>query len=130
MEYQIAKYIPWYVIHKHIIPYTYELQPKQLRMDIRSFKVDYAILDNMYHTRYTSCVLYNDLYNYCNRNSYLISTKCQEMLHPHLILYNNTEPSSPELYLRHSRLIWGLLSPHHRTDFINKYILMDEIELF
>ena len=123
MEFNITKRLQWYLIHKHIIPYTYELQPKELMMDVRSFNMDYTIVNDVYNTHYTSSILYNDLQSYCHNNSYQISTKCQELLSPYMSILPSMN------YLRVSRLIWGILKPCHRTDFINKYILEDEIEM-
>jgi len=128
METQLTKRIPWYVIHKHIIPYTYHLQPKHLLMDIRSFNVDYSILNDMYHTHYTSSIMYHDLQSYC-RNNYTLSTNEREQLQPHLTLDNPFTITS-QMHLRRSRRIWGRLTPLHRTEFINKYILEEEDEMF
>jgi len=40
-----------------IIPYTYELQPPKLVHDIRTYRVDTRILDNVYGTMYNDAIL-------------------------------------------------------------------------
>lgn len=63
---ELIKKIPYYVIHRCIIPYTYELQPKELLLDIRSFVNDHNVLENTYLVMYNSRILFNDLNFYCN----------------------------------------------------------------
>lgn len=140
MENNVAQYLPYYLIHRCIIPYTYELQPKQLLRDIRSFFTDYALVENTYYTMYNSSILFTDLVRYCNpkhRFSQTLSPKYTEMLRRHssltfqtdeyiqqLALHNRTDVG-PSVYSRRTRFLWGLLTPEERTEFINTYILED-----
>ena len=141
MENNVAQYLPYYLIHRCIIPYTYELQPKQLLRDIRSFHTDYNILDNTYHTMYSSSIMCVDLLKFCNQKHRVlphISLKYIQILRRHVNLaykpdeflhqldLHNRPGVGPRIHLRRSRFLWGLLSPEERTDFINTYILEDD----
>ena len=148
MEYNIMKSLPYYLVHRCIIPYTYELQPKQLMMDVRSFSTDFSILDNTFAYHYTSSILFNDIVHYCdvihrrtNTGSvnYLMP-KCMQILRRFISLQSKDDTyiqnlaisnklnRSPKDYTRHSRFIWGLLTPSERTEFINEYILDDDMD--
>ena len=48
-----------------IIPYTYQLQNKELLRDIRTYHTDKNILDNVYGTQYNNNILLNDLNQFC-----------------------------------------------------------------
>jgi len=142
MENNVMRYLPYYLVHRCIIPYTYELQPKQLLMDIRSFRVDYSLVENIYYTMYNSSILFTDLAQYCNGTgaAYVddISPKYIKILRRHIWLRNKTDEYiqslelhnrfgvGPRTYARRSRIIWGLLNPTERTEFINRYILEDD----
>jgi hypothetical protein len=142
------KYLPYYLVHRCIIPYTYELQPKQLMLDVRSFSTDFSILDNVYACNYTSSIMFNDIVHYCdvihrrtdNVDVNYRMPKCMQILRRFISLQSkddtyiqnlaicNQVNRSPKNYTRHSRFIWGLLTPSERTEFINEYVLDDEIE--
>ena len=142
MENNVMRYLPYYVVHRCIIPYTYELQPKNLLMDIRSFRVDYSLVENIYYTMYNSSILFTDLAQYCNGDGAAyaddISPKYIKILRRHTALRNKTDEYiqtlelhnrfgvGPRAYARRSRIIWGLLTPAERTEFINRYILEDD----
>jgi hypothetical protein len=139
MENNVMRYLPYYLVHRCIIPYTYELQPKHLLMDIRSFRVDYSLIENIYYTMYNSSILFTDLAQYCNGTgaAYVddISPKYIKILRRHTSLKNKTDEYiqslelhnrfgvGPRTYARRSRIIWGLLTPSERNEFINSYIL-------
>ncbi len=142
---QLIKKIPYYVIHRCIIPYTYELQPKELLLDIRSFVSDYALLENTYLVLYNSRILFNDLSFFCNSNMRhltniydltRISRKYLQILRRHVNLRLKSdaninkwilrdEDSRPYMCLSRSKFLWGLLTPSERTEFINQYLLND-----
>lgn len=44
--------IPYYVVHRHIIPYTYLPQSKELLQDIRNYTQDIKLIEDTYYTRY------------------------------------------------------------------------------
>jgi hypothetical protein len=48
-----------------IIPYTYQLQNKELLRDIRTYRTDKNILDNVYGTQYNNNILLHDLKQFC-----------------------------------------------------------------
>ena len=148
MEYNIMKSLPYYLVHRCIIPYTYELQPKQLMMDVRSFSTDFSILDNTFAYHYTSSILFNDIVHYCDVIHRRTNTgsvnyrmpKCMQILRRFISLQSKDDTyiqnlaisnklnRSPKDYTRHSRFIWGLLTPSERTEFINEYILDDGMD--
>jgi hypothetical protein len=141
------KILPYYLVHRCIIPYTYELQPKQLMLDVRSFTTDFSLLENVYECKYTNSIMFNDIVHYCdvihrrsdNINVNYQTTKCVHVLCRFISLRSKDETYIQNLaickrmkysqkdYVRYSRFLWGLLTPSERTDFINEYILDDEI---
>ena len=139
MQESLIKRLPEEVIN-NIIPYTYSLQPKELLLDIRSFSSDFQMVMDCYYIHYNERILLHDLHVYCTNNfisfnnadylvipnEYLIGNIFQASLFINNRLYNNH--TSTEIRNK-VRLIWGLLGPIHRTRFINKYILVDEIVL-
>jgi hypothetical protein len=143
---KLMKKIPYYVIHRCIIPYTYELQPRRLLVDIRSFVNDYAMLENTYLLLYNSRILFNDLIFYCNGNMRdltniydltTISQKYLDILRRHVAFHCKSQDDinsrildgrysiRPYQYLSRSRFLWGLLTPFERSEFINEYLLND-----
>lgn len=145
MENNVAQYLPYYLIHRCIIPYTYELQPKQLLRDIRSFYTDYALLENTYFTMYSSSILFTDLVKFCNpKHRFLphLSLQYMQILRRHMQLADKTDEYlqqlslhnvneiGPHTYLRRSKFLWGLLTPEERTEFINTYIFEDGTDWF
>ena len=138
MSTEIIKYIetkmkiPYAVIHRHIIPYTYLLQSKELLRDIRSYNQDYNIIMNYYHTQYNDNILIADILFY-----YKVPIKLVNVLMRHVKYHNcqmsdmynliistyysyNTNSVSLRRIIRN---ILGLMTPEERTGFINKYII-------
>ena len=129
--------LPYDVIINHILPYTYETQPKQLLNDIQSYVKDYSLVYDIYMTQFNHFILLRDLLRFCKinltlsygivnvfeyilRRHFSICNKCDECLitmvrcNFHKQLDNHTE--------RKIKTIWGLLTAGERTNFINKYI--------
>jgi hypothetical protein len=140
------KRIPYDVAFHCIIPYTYNLQPRQLMADIRSFASDYAMLENTYLVMYNSYILFNDLIFFCNGNIreltniydlICFSPKYMELLRRHVsfrtksddditrMIITNRNNIRPYKFSSRSRFLWGLLTPMERTEFINEYLLND-----
>jgi len=138
MEINYIQSLPEDVVINHIIPYTYQLQPKRLLSDIRSFVNDYALVESIYMTQFNAHILLHDLLRFCHinlypsygmenlfdsilRRNYLISGKSEEYLINivRLNFHRNVEPQ-PE---RKIKFIWGLLTRQERTEFINRYLL-------
>ena len=44
--------LPHEIIDNHIMPYAYNLQPKELLLDIRTFVSDFSLISSVYHTQY------------------------------------------------------------------------------
>lgn len=119
--------LPEDLIHNHIIPFTYQLQDKNHLLNIRSFVRDYNILEHLYFCDYSSIILLNDLQVFIyDSNKYIFSrfnkmkgkTKLQ-VCHYEILFFNNKTFFTE----RKIRLLWGLLTPIERTQFINKFII-------
>jgi hypothetical protein len=126
--------LPDDVIINHILPYTYEPQPRKILNDIRSFSKDYSLIENIYMTQFNELILLYDLLRFLYP-SYVIKNIMENVLRRHFHLKNK-----PCEYLinmlnvcfernleinteRKIKILWGLLKPIERTNFINKYII-------
>jgi len=142
--------IPMDVMINHILPYTYEPQPKILLQDIKNFVEDFDLVENCYAFDYNYILLLRDLLTFCTNNKETFmnpSNTLVELVKRH-VLYKDIGQErlisrSRDLcyfcfvFLRHSsmnkkmerrlkrriRFLWGLLLPEERTRFINKFIL-------
>lgn len=126
--------IPYYVVHKHIIPYTYLPQSKALLRDIRNYIQDINLIEDTYLTQYNEFILLSDLFLFHGFNYTMsdISTNLASLFKRHIVFQNKKHI---ELYpylrsmnvsnRRHStvKFIWGLMSPEERNTFINDYLL-------
>jgi hypothetical protein len=92
--------IPYDIIINHIIPYTYQIKPKPLLLDIISFKKDLDIIKNIYIFDYNFNILLHDLLLFCDDEF--------DKFHSNTSLKVKT--------------MWGLLSIRQRTRFINNHI--------
>ena len=52
--------IPYYVAHKHIIPYTHLPQSKELLRDIRNYTQDIKLIECSSYSDFTSLIRTND----------------------------------------------------------------------
>ena len=141
MSTEVIKYIetkmkvPYAVIQRHIIPYTYLLQSKELLRDIRSYKQDYDIIMSHYSTQYNDNILLADILVY-----YKVPLRLVSILRRH-VMYINRTPSDiytliTSMYYNYNtnddsihriiQNILGLMTPEERTRFINKNILPAE----
>lgn len=135
IKYLENKKIPYAVIQRHIIPYTYLPQPKKLLRDIRSYIQDYNIIMNYYHTQYNDNILIADILFY-----YKVPIRLVNVLMRH-VKYHNSEKSDMynliiSTYYNYNincislhrviRTVIGLMTPEERTGFINKYIIPEE----
>lgn len=127
--------IPYAVIQRHIIPYTYLPQSKQLLHDIRSYMQDYNLIMSHYSTQYNNNILIADILFY-----YRLPLKLVTVLMRH-VKYMNRNPNDMYTLIISSyysyntnnvsvsriiRNIFGLMTPKERTGFINKYIIPSE----
>jgi len=127
-------HIPYYVAHKHIIPYTYLPQSKELLQDIHNYTQDIKLIEDTYYTRYNEFILLTDLllyHGYSYNLNYISNSLCA-LLNRHIQLkrkgmidLNNhiitiTKSSNRK---RNIKFIWGLMTPCERNEFINKYLI-------
>ena len=127
-------HIPYYVAHKHIIPYTYLPQSKELLQDIRNYTQDIKLIEDVYYTRYNEFILLTDLllyHGYSYNLNYISNSLCDlmnrhiQLKHKDMIDLNNhiitiTKSSKRK---RNIKFIWGLMTPDERNEFINKYLI-------
>jgi len=128
--------IPDDIIINHIIPYTYNIQPKELLMDIKSFYIDYNIINNVYIFDYNNVILLRDLLFFTEIYEYkkLINIFKKHIFFKNYLntriynyIINNIELNIKINTVRKVRFLIGLMIPFQRTQFINKFILIDNI---
>jgi len=126
--------IPYYVIHKHVIPYTYLPQSKILLHNIRNYKQDINLIEDIYLTQYNEFIMLVDLLGFYNyyMNTKNMNERLQALLKRHIMLKNKDVIElnqimisciKPSMRKRSVKLIWGLMMPDERNIFINDYIL-------
>ena len=135
-----------------IIPYTYQLQNKELLRDIRSYHTDKNILDNIYGTQYNNNILLHDLKQFCLLTEiplYIVLDNPDEVNNISIEdlplcftiwsrYYANQQLDNVKLMnemipfitsridsslSRKIQFIFGLLTVEERTQFIERYIL-------
>ena len=138
-----------------IIPYTYQLQNKALLRDIRTYRTDKNILDNVYGTQYNNNILLHDLKQFCQIEEilfYIVHDNPDEVNNisiddlPHCFTiwrryYANQQLDNVELMnemipfittrinsslSRKIHFIFGLLTVEERTNFIENFILDEQ----
>lgn len=137
-ELEVKTKIPFYIFWKHIIPYTYLLQPKFLLHDIRNYSEDLKLIqNNMYPSLFNSFLLHLDLLSYydysilhCN-----VGPKLQHLLQRNIMLKNKNndylckyvkQMCSNNNRKRNTNILWGLMTPNERNTFINESLLRDQ----
>jgi hypothetical protein len=109
MELKYFAKIPFDIIINHILPYTYNIQSKELLYDIKNYREDLNLVENCYLFDYNYVILYRDLGEF------------YEFKFNKLINIGQLNKK----YWKKIRFIWGKLTPKLRTEFINTYILED-----
>ena len=146
---ELLRRIPEEIINQEIIPYTYSPQPKELLADIRSFYVDWNIIDNAYLVDYNYPVLVRDLQIYCRNIIYNSNVFDSELFHDFtydyrglIVKYVKLKQTNEIKSLIHKIMVdfisrinnpkrrnawflFGLMTPIQRTRFINKFIIID-----
>lgn len=145
---EYIQYLPLDVRLFCIIPYTYELQRPELLHNIRTYKVDTRLLDNVYGTMFTDTILLYDLKQFCQIQTVHAYGSWIEVIDEFDL---NTLPTCFALWKRHflykdmsnsqiytvitnfdithtslqrrTMFLWGLLLPNERNQFINAYLL-------
>jgi hypothetical protein len=100
--------IPNDIVINHIIPYTYQIQPSELLLDIVSFQKDFDLIDNLYAFDYNYHILLKDLFCFFNHKKIRTKTKIKITIKSKV------------------KIIWGLLNVYERTRFINNYCIDDD----
>lgn len=123
--------LPMDVVIHHILPYLVQPQSKELLQDIRSYVVDYNILQNVYLYEYNYSVLYHDLCSFCvvfSRRPHArtivsrhVMCKTDVAIIKTIQYIHNRSNSGTDA--QKIKFLWGLLTPTERTDFINKMII-------
>lgn len=131
--------IPYDVVRRHIIPYTYLPQSDELLWDIRHYKPDINILESIYYTQYNEFILLTDLlmfhgYTY---NMIYISAEMLELFKRYIMLtkmdniYLNNYMKICCRTRRRKRVIkfiWGLMTIDERNKFMNDFVITDTID--
>lgn len=121
------------VVQLVLLPFTYCPQSKELMADVRSYVIDYRIVDGIYSLYFNSSILMADLIGFCfyRRHFY---TDDDVSIHQRQLLYK-IPPIKRQIRTgfftrmeedtcsRISRKIWGILTREQRTRFVNVYIL-------
>ena len=126
--------VPYYVIHKHIIPYTYLPQSKELLRDIRNYTQDIKLIEDVYLTQYNEFILLTDLllFHGYNVNVNYISNSLGSLMSRYVMLKQKDmiDLNNYMVIIRHPnrrkrsiKFLWGLMDPEERTKFINDYVL-------
>lgn len=129
--------LPMDVILNHILPYTYLPQNPRLLIDIKSYRSDNNVVENLYFTEFNENILMHDLILFCNNNiapMYGVENKYEKILKRHFY-FNNKSRSQLVTFVfadfhRNMRrntqskinFLWGLLTPLERTRFINFHL--------
>ena len=138
IDIKYVKTIPEEIINNFIIPYTYEVKPQALLLDILTFQEDYNIVKNLYAFSYNYSVLLYDLVRFCNSNTYIhdsITITFKNIVKRSIVLSNCTNNKLACFIYenfhenkRHNRILprikflWGLLTQSERTEFINMHL--------
>ena len=134
--------LPKHLIYKHIIPYTYQKQPRDLQIDIINYKRDINLLESRYYTHYNAFILLIDLLNFNEFSvvTRVLNEKLEEVLRRHIILRNYSKTELLDFVKkillvrdvrieRYIKLVWCLMDIKERNIFIERYILSDELYL-
>ena len=65
----LNKRLPDELLVNHIYPHLYQVQPKKLLVDIRSYVSDLELLSEVYNTEFNEVILFNDMVNFVTRRS-------------------------------------------------------------
>ena len=130
---QLTQKIPYHVIHKHIIPYTYSTQSKNLLDDIKSFISDKKLLEASNDYYINNFFLLIDLLRFYEYSlvTKIIKPELYILLQRHIKYKNNTPLIDKFIFdtritfkqKRTVNLLLALMTPFERTRFFNKYVL-------
>jgi hypothetical protein len=135
----LLKKIPEDILNNLIIPFTYNIQKKELIQDICSFYTDIRLLENMFYD-YNEVIILNDLFRFCNNfisPMYDLEKRYENILRRHFLFKNKTK-NELRLFVFYNlhrkildnagikiRFLFGLLTPLERTRFFNHFYIND-----
>ena len=127
------------VVQLVLLPFTYCPQSKELMADVRSYVIDYRIIDGIYSLHFNSSILMTDLIGFCfyRRRFYTdddVTIRQRQLLYQippikRLIRTGFFTRMEEDTCSRISRTIWGILTREQRTRFINVYILKNNVSI-
>ena len=127
--------LPFDVVINHILPFTYQVQPKPLLADIRSFVKTIERIKDKYTFDYNYYILLVDLICYCNKEelaSFMMNYEFSDIIKRNIkyrhfsnvrmeyLVYLNLLDNIHEHTMRKIRFLWGLLTPQERILFENR----------
>lgn len=145
LEINFLKMVPMDVIMNHIMPFTYEPKPPRHMNDIRSYYSDYQMIINYYYYDLNEYILLRDIVNFYNNNQPLdngiehsftvklnrnIRLQQKSLDEKCAFIFFNYKDNITVNAENKIKFLWGLLKPHERTTFINKYVIeyLEKIE--
>jgi len=108
-------HLPEDIVYNHIVPYTYQLQSKNLLEDIRSFLETYTIIYDFYSYEYNESIWINDLVEFIIINKINILSRNAFIQYVFEYRYENISK------MMKIRFYWGLLTPFERNQYIYTY---------
>jgi hypothetical protein len=128
------------VVQLVLLPFTYCPQSKELMADVRSYVIDYRIVDGVYSSfHFNSSIIMADLIGFCfyRRHFYNdddVTIRQRQLLYkiPPIKRQIRTgffTKMDEDTCSRISRAIWGILTHEQRTRFINVYILKNNVSI-
>jgi hypothetical protein len=149
MKQELLEKLPREIIFFHIIPYTYNLQSKELLEDIQSYALSKKILNNLYYKYWILSGseiepedknwLLNDIYIYANEDfatMYGFVDKFYTIYRRNILLNTNVKVNNYILCLEKKdimtqiNIFLGLLLPKERIELIeNRILLWDDAEI-
>ena len=114
------------VVQMVLLPFTYCPQSKELMSDVKSYVVDYRIIENVYAFNYNDNILMTDLVNFCVNKVFSLQQRrlLGNLSAVDMYLQTGYFPdTNMDNHQRRARLLWGLFTREQRTQFINEYIL-------
>jgi hypothetical protein len=130
--------LPLDIIINHLIPYTYNVNPKRHLVDIRSFYRDNNFIYNLYFTEFNHYILLYDLLSFCNggkpliygihynfvlilKRTFMMKQGSREDIEDY-IFNNYLDERMNKNITEKIKMLFGLLTCKERTAFINFHI--------
>jgi hypothetical protein len=114
------------VVQMVLLPFTYCPQSKELMSDVRSYVMDFRMVEAIYTLNFNDTILMTDLVNFCENQGFTPTQTHLIANIPAVDMFIQTgyyPEINPDHSVRISRLLWGIFTREQRTQFINEYIL-------